>query len=64
MARSDPETGERTGGAGHWFPGTQGDFCTKCGDCLPRCPMRLAIPDLLRETHGMLVGRAGKRLWE
>jgi len=64
LAHHDEKTGERTGGGGHWFPGTQGDFCTRCGDCLPRCPLHLAIPDLLMETHGLLSGQAGKRLWE
>jgi predicted aldo/keto reductase-like oxidoreductase len=64
FARHDPETGERTGGAGHWFPGTQGDFCTRCNECLPRCPLNLAIPELLAEAHQLLAGRAGKRLWK
>lgn len=64
FARHDAETGERTGGAGHWFPGTQGDFCTDCGDCLPRCPLNLPIPTLLRETHELLGGEVGKRMWE
>ncbi len=64
MAHRDPETGQRAGGAGHWFPGAQGTFCTNCGDCLPRCPVNLPIPDLLRETHETLVGRTGKRLWK
>ncbi len=36
---------------GHWFPGRYGSACTECGDCLPRCPVRLDIPALLRETH-------------
>ena len=64
FARRDPETGGRTGGADHWFPGTQGDFCADCNDCLPRCPLDLPIPALLRETHELLGGEAGKRLWE
>jgi len=64
FVRRDPQTGERTGGAGHWFPGSQGDWCTDCGDCLPRCPLHLDIPVLLRETHDMLAGTAGKRLWK
>lgn len=64
FARHDESTGERVGGAGHWFPGTQGDFCTRCNECLPRCPLHLAIPDLLAEAHEILSGRAGKRLWK
>ena len=36
---------------GHWFPGHFGSACTDCGDCLPRCPVKLIIPELLRETH-------------
>ncbi len=64
FARHDEATGERVGGAAHWFPGTQGDFCTRCNECLPRCPLNLAIPDLLAEAHELLAGRAGKRLWK
>jgi predicted aldo/keto reductase-like oxidoreductase len=60
----DSETGERTGGAGHWFPGTDASFCTDCDDCLPRCPLQLPIPELLRETHEALTGEVGKRLWQ
>ena len=41
---------------GHWFPGEQATACTDCGDCLPRCPERLRIPDLLRDTHDLLLG--------
>jgi predicted aldo/keto reductase-like oxidoreductase len=50
--------------AGHWFPGTKAIHCTDCGDCLPRCPEDLAIPDLLRDTHDRLHGTEGKRLWD
>lgn len=35
----------------HWIPGAKGNACTRCGDCLPRCPQGLAIPDLLMEAH-------------
>lgn len=59
----DPVTGEKVGGANHWFPGTDGAFCTDCGDCLSRCPVNLPIPQLLKEAHEMLSGEIGKRLW-
>lgn len=36
---------------GHWFPGRFASACTECGDCLPRCPVRLPIPALLKQTH-------------
>jgi len=50
--------------AGHWFPGTKANKCTDCGDCLPRCPENLAIPNLLRDTHTRLHNQEGNRLWE
>ncbi len=49
--------------AGHWFPGSKGNRCTTCGDCLPRCPERLDIPTLLADAHQKLNGSPRRRLW-
>ncbi|WP_107667670.1 aldo/keto reductase [Cyanothece sp. BG0011] len=50
--------------AGHWFPGKKGHRCTDCGDCLPRCPENLDIPQLLKDAHQRLNGSERRRLWE
>ena len=50
--------------AGHWFWGKKGDKCTDCGECLPKCPENLDIPDLLRDSHTRFNGSARRRLWE
>ncbi|MGB3616460.1 MAG: aldo/keto reductase [Elainellaceae cyanobacterium] len=49
--------------AGHWFPGRRGSRCTDCGDCLPRCPENLPIPELLRDADQRLRGTPRRRLW-
>ncbi|HIJ82681.1 MAG: aldo/keto reductase [Magnetococcales bacterium] len=35
----------------HWIPGARGHLCTRCGDCLARCPQALPIADLVRQAH-------------
>ncbi|HEY3269457.1 MAG TPA: aldo/keto reductase [Armatimonadota bacterium] len=52
------------GEGGHWFPGQNASKCTDCGDCLPRCPCNLPIPELLRDTHELLLGEKVQRLWK
>ena len=44
-------------GEGHWFPGNFASKCTECGDCLERCPEKLEIPRLLKQTHKDLFDR-------
>ncbi|MBI3944383.1 MAG: aldo/keto reductase [Armatimonadetes bacterium] len=51
------------GNGSHWLWGQQGDHCTDCGECLPRCPEGLKIPELLRDAHALFSGEKGKRLW-
>ncbi|MBL1209671.1 aldo/keto reductase [Geminocystis sp. GBBB08] len=50
--------------AGHWFWGKKGNRCTDCGECLPRCPETLNIPQLLRDSHTKFNGSGRRRLWE
>lgn len=51
------------GRAGHWWEELNAEACHRCGDCLPRCPHNLPIPDLLAETHRHLAAAPRRRLW-
>ncbi len=51
------------GRAGHWWEQHDASACNHCGDCLPRCPRELPIPDLLAETHQRLAAPPRRRLW-
>ncbi len=51
------------GRAGHWWEGKNSSFCLECNQCVPKCPSKLDIPNLLKETHNLLVDRPKKRLW-
>ncbi len=51
------------GRAGHWWEQHDASACNRCGDCLPRCPHGLPIPDLLAHTHQQLAAPPRRRLW-
>ena len=51
------------GRAGHWWESVNASACEGCGDCLPRCPHQLPIPELLAETHQRLAAAPRRRLW-
>jgi len=34
--------------------GSAADACTRCGECLEKCPQHIAIPDRLEEAHAYL----------
>lgn len=41
-------------GANYRGAGNGGDACVSCGECLAKCPQRIAIPDRLQEAHKYL----------
>ena len=51
------------GRAGHWWEELDASACNGCGDCLPRCPHHLPIPELLADTHARLKAAPRRRLW-
>ncbi len=36
--------------------GTGSDQCVRCGQCLPKCPQHIGIPERLQESHAYLTG--------
>ena len=51
------------GRAGHWWEEKNSSFCLNCNECIPKCPNNLDIPNLLKQTHNLLIDRPKKRLW-
>ncbi len=51
------------GKAGHWWEEKNSSFCQECNECIPKCPSKLDIPNLLKQTHDLLIENPTKRLW-
>ena len=51
------------GRAGHWWEEKNSSYCLECNECIPKCPNKLNIPDLLKQTHNLLIEKPKKRLW-
>ncbi len=51
------------GRAGHWWEEKNASFCLGCNECIPKCPSKLNIPELLKQTHKLLIEKPKKRLW-
>ncbi len=43
-----------TGNAGHWYPGAKANHCDECNKCLPGCPEKLPITQLIKKLHEQL----------
>ena len=48
---------------GHWWEEKNSSFCQECNECVPKCPSQLDIPNLLKQTHNLLIETPTKRLW-
>ena len=64
FGHKDPKTGERLGGANHWFPGNNAAdlYEPTLLTALSQSPFATRIPVILREAHEMLFGEPQKRL--
>ncbi len=51
------------GRAGHWWETKNANNCLNCNFCIPKCPNNLDIPNLLKETHNLLLDKPKRRLW-
>jgi len=51
------------GKAGHWWEEKNSSFCQECNECVPKCPSKLDIPNLLKQTHNLFNEAPTKRLW-
>ena len=51
------------GRARHWWEQKDASFCLDCNECIPKCPSKLNIPNLLKQTHNLLIDKPKKRLW-
>ena len=51
------------GRAGHWWETKNANNCLSCNFCLPKCPNNLDIPNLLNQTHNLLIDKPKRRLW-
>ena len=51
------------GQAGHWWETKNANNCMNCNFCVPKCPNKLDIPNLLKETHQLLLDKPKRRLW-